>query len=108
MEDYKKAVELLKKYKQERILKELEKNKNEELVKQVLSINFDEIEKIKEQIGIEKEYTNDKIEKIEYVDGNKISEEEKNYYKNIGKEVISKGKYAVVTMAGGQRNKIKS
>ena len=105
MEDYQKAIDLVKKYKQENILKELEKNKKEELIQQVLSINFEQIEKIKEQIGVEKEYNNDKIENIQYIDANKLTKQEKMYYEDIGKEIISKGKYAVVTMAGGQRNK---
>lgn len=47
----------------------------------------------------------DNIENIGYTDESKLTKEEKAYYEKIGKEIISKGKYAVVTMAGGQRNK---
>ena len=53
MENYQKALELLKKYKQEKILKQLEKYKSEELINQVLSINFKQIEDLKKEIGKE-------------------------------------------------------
>lgn len=99
-----KIVELLKKHNQEKILKELEKNKNPELIEQILNINFNKIEECKQKIGKEEQLKNDKIENISYIDGNKLTKEEKNHYENIGKDIISKGKYAVVTMAGGQRN----
>ena len=98
------AIKLLKKYNQEKVLKELEKNKNTELIEQILNMNFDKIEDCKQKIGIEEQLKNDKIENISYIDGNKLTKEERDYYENIGKDIISKGKYAVVTMAGGQRN----
>lgn len=99
------AIKLLKKYNQEKVLKELEKNKNTELIEQILNMNFDKIEDCKQKIGIEEQLKNDKIENISYIDGNKLTKEERDYYESIGKDIISKGKYAVVTMAGGQRNK---
>lgn len=102
------TIKLLEKYKQEKIIKELEKNKNPELIEQILNMDFDKIEKCKEKIGKEAEYKDDKIESISYIDGNKLSQEEKEEYEKIGIDVISKGKYAVVTMAGGQRNKTRS
>lgn len=99
------AIELLKKYNQEKVLKEIEKNKNPELIEQILNIDFNKVKDCKEKIGKKEQFDNDRIEKISYVDGNKLSEKEKEHYENIGKDIISKGKYAVVTMAGGQRNK---
>ena len=98
------AINLLKKYNQEKVLKELEKNKNPELIEQVLNIDFDKIEECKQKIGKE-EFKNNKLESISYIDGNKLTKEEMQMYENIGRDIISKGKYAVVTMAGGQRNK---
>jgi len=103
-----KASKLLKEYNQEKVLKELEKNKNEELIEQVLNIDFNKIEECKQKIGVEEEFKNDKIESISYINLNKLTIEEKEYYENIGKEIISKGKYAVVTMAGGQRYKTRT
>lgn len=108
MDGYKQAIELLKKYNQEKIIKELEKNDNPELVEQILHIDFNKIEKCIQKIGKEEQYKDDKIENIHYIDGNKLSNEEKMHYENIGRNVISKGKYAVVTMAGGQRNQTRT
>ena len=68
-------------------------------------MNFDKIEDCKQKIGKEEQLKNDKIENISYIDGNKLTKEDRDYYQNIGKDIISKGKYAVVTMAVGQRNK---
>ena len=101
----KKALELLKKYGQSKVLKELEENKNPELIEQILKLDFEKVEDCKQKIGKKEEYNNEKIENISYVDSNKLSKEEKEYYEKIGENIISKGKYAVVTMAGGQRNK---
>ena len=103
-----KASKLLKEYNQEKVLKELEKSKNPELIKQILNIDFEKIERCKEKIGKQSEYKEDKIESISYIDGSKMSQEEKEEYEKIGIDIISKGKYAVVTMAGGQRNKTRS
>lgn len=72
-----------------------------------LDMDLKLLEECKAQIGKEHEYNNEKIENIECVDGNKLTEEEKEKYQQIGSKIISKGKYAVVTMAGGQRNKIR-
>ena len=105
MDDIQKAAKLLREHNQQKILKKLEKNKNQDLVKQILSIDFDQIEDLKEKIGKEEIYENHKIEKISYIDIEKLSEEDKEKYYNIGKNIISQGKYAVITMAGGQRNK---
>jgi len=48
------------------------------------------------------------IENIEYIDESKLNKEEKEYFEKIGENIIRNGKYAVVTMAGGQRNKTRT
>lgn len=103
-----KSIEILKKYNQAKVLKELEKNKNPELIEQILNLDFNKIEDCKQKIGKEEQFKNDKIESISYVDGNKLSKENIERYEKVGRDIISKGKYAVVTMAGGQRNKVRS
>lgn len=108
MNKYEKAIELLNKYKQYKLKEELIKNKNEELIEQILSIDFEQIELIKNEIGKEKEFSNDVIENIHYTDPSTISKETLQKYKEIGENIISEGHYAVVTMAGGQRNKTRS
>lgn len=108
-EKYDAAVDCLKKYGQEHILKNYgnlsEKNK-EKLLDQILSIDFEQIkdlyEATKKQINLE----NDKIEPIDYVDKSALSDEELEKYNNLGESVIKQGKYAVVTMAGGQGTRL--
>lgn len=105
MNKYEQAIELLNKYNQPKLKNELEENKNEQLIDQILSIDFKQIELVKSEIGKEKEFSNDVIENIHYTDPSKISEDMLQHYKEIGENIISKDHYAVVTMAGGQRNK---
>lgn len=105
MNKYEKAIKLLNKYNQPKLKKELEENKNEQLIDQILSIDFRQIELVKSEIGKEKEFSNDVIENIHYTDPSKISEDMLQHYKEIGENIIIEGHYAVVTMAGGQRNK---
>lgn len=105
MQNKEKAIELLKKYGQKKVLKELENNENLELIEQILNINFEKVEECRQKIGKEEQFKDEKIESTSYIDGNKLSNEEKQGYEQIGRDIISKGKYAVVTMAGGQRNK---
>lgn len=105
MEKIEKAMGLLEEHGQEKLKKELKKNKNPELIEQILKLNFSKIEECKEKIGKQEKTEEVTIETIPYIDGNKLEKEEKEQYKRVGEEVIRKGKYAVVTMAGGQRNK---
>lgn len=106
MNDYEKAINILKKYKQDNILNILEENRNEELVKQILSIDFEQIEGLYSKTKECENFLNDKIENISYVDGNKMSIQEKQKYEKIGNQIIKEGKYAVVTMAGGQGTRL--
>ena len=105
MNKYEELTKLLRKYGQEEVLEELEKSKNEELIEQILELDFEKIETAKKKIEEKENFKEDKIESIAYVDSNKLTEEEKEEYEKIGNSIIKKGKYAVVTMAGGQRNK---
>ena len=45
---------------------------------------------------------------IPYVDKDALTKEEREKYEKIGEKIIKEGKYAVVTMAGGQRNKTRT
>ena len=105
MNNYEKAIQLLEKYNQPILKSELEKNKNEKLIQQILSINFEQLELIKNEIGKEKNFSNDVIENIHYTDPTTLSEDSLKSYEKIGENIISNGHYAIVTMAGGQRNK---
>lgn len=107
----KKAIEILKKYGQEHIIEVLNQKSGEEkgkMIEQILSISFEQLADLYQKAKQIPELENDKIENIPYVDGQKLSKEEREKYEEIGIEKIKNGHYAVVTMAGGQRNKIRA
>ena len=54
------------------------------------------------------EFNDAKIEPINYVEKSKMSKEEIEEYEKIGSEIIKSGKYAVVTMAGGQGTRLRA
>ena len=90
-----------------RIFEKLDENKQENLAKQILDLDFEQINTLyrekDEKFGI-----NEKVEPIAYVDKNKLENEEKQEIENLGKNVIKTGKYAVVTMAGGQGTRLRT
>ena len=108
-EKEKKAREILGKYGQEHLLlkyNEMTKEKQEKLLEQIFSINFEEILHLYEQTKKEIEFGNDKIEPISYVDKAKLNESEKEHYTQIGEKIIKEGKLGFITMAGGQGTRL--
>ncbi len=103
--------EIIKEYNQENLIKYLE-NANEEqrenLIKQIENTNF---EQLKELFSVSKR-DNEKalescmIEHISYKDKYKMPKEKLDEINTIGEDVIKAGKYAVVTMAGGQGTRL--
>ena len=96
---------LLKEQKQEQILDYPIKNK-EEFAREVLKINFEELNKSYDKAIKNEKVRNSKIEPIPYIEKDKLSEEEKENYKKIGENIIKNNEYAVVTMAGGQGSRL--
>ncbi len=107
--EYEEALKKLKKYNQEHILnryKFLDGEKKEKIIKQIKNIDF---EQVNDLFNISKKSIKNpegSITNIEYVDKSKLSKEEYDKYYNIGKKIIEDGKYAVVTMAGGQGTRL--
>lgn len=109
MNDIERAKEILQKYNQNHIVNLFDKLNNEkqfELAKQVLNIDFHKISELYENTKKEIEIKEKTIEPIEYLDKAKLSKEEKEKYDKLGEEVLRQGKYAVVTMAGGQGTRL--
>ena len=104
-----KAKEILEKYGQTHVLNSYERlaeNKKEELVNQVLSIDFEKIADLYEKTKVKPTTGMDVLEPMPYVDANKLSDEEKENYMTKGDEIIGSGKYAVVMVAGGQGTRL--
>ena len=103
------AKQILKKYNQEHVcnlLDKVPKEKQMELINQIKEIDFNQIQelynKTKQEISLE----NKKIEPISYINKEKLLVEQKEYYDNLGINLIKSGKYAVVTMAGGKGTRL--
>ena len=108
-EKYLAAQNVLKKHQQEQILNNYEKMSDEEkknLLDQILTINMEQISDLYKNTQKEISFANDKIEPIEYIDKSKLSDEEFSKYEKLGTDAIKAGKYAVVTMAGGQGTRL--
>ncbi len=111
MEDikYKNAQEILKKYNQEQLLvcyNKLSKEEQEQLLDQILKIDFEQVSDLYNKTKQIKTFKDCKIEPISYVEKEKLNEEEKTKYEALGIDIIKSGKYAVVTMAGGQGTRL--
>ena len=111
MDKYLIATEKIKKYEQKHLLKYYDKLNTEErenLLEDIINTDFEQIQELYKNIEKENKNKEDRIEPIEYINKEKLSLEEQKYYIEIGKETIKNGEYAVVTMAGGQRNETRA
>lgn len=101
----------LEKYGQEHLLMFYDKMNEEEqkeLLNKIENIDFDLMEKLYKNAQKPADFENNIIEPVEYVEKSKLTSAEKKMYKQKGIEAIKSGKYAVVTMAGRSRNKIRT
>ena len=108
-EKYEKAKELVKKHHQEHLLKfydELDDEKKKELLDQILTIDFDLMEKLYHDAKKPLDLENVTVEPIDYVDKSKMTATEIKAYEEKGIEAIKANKFAVVTMAGGQGTRL--
>ena len=106
-EKFQKVEGLLKEQGQEQLLQYNIENK-EELLDEILQVNFEQINNLYKKATKKEETKETKIEPINYLDKEKMPKEEKEKYKKIGEKIIKNNQYAVVTMAGGQRNKTRA
>ena len=109
MDKEQEAIDLLKSYNQNHIinlLKNLDEVKKQELIEQINRIDFEQIMELYDNTKKKIEIKENKIESIDYLDKAKLSNEQKEKFDKLGEEVIRSGKYAVVTMAGGQGTRL--
>ncbi len=103
------AIDLLKAYNQEHIIKwldKLEEKERKELINQINSIDFHQLSELYQSTKKEIEIKENKIEEIKYLDKAKLTKEQKEKFDTLGEEAIKNGQYAVVTMAGGQGTRL--
>ncbi len=108
-EKLKEVQDILKKYHQEQLLRcydKLIEAKKEELLNQISKIDFEHMQKLYEETKTKKHFDNFEIKPLSYIDKEKLEKDEKENYEKKGIEIIKKGKYAVVTMAGGQGTRL--
>ena len=108
-EKYEAAKKILEKYNQEQLLSNYDKltdDKKVELLNEILTLNFNQINELYKKINVTVDFKNSKIEPMEYTDKSALSDDELKNYEKIGLEAIKAGKLAAVTMAGGQGTRL--
>ena len=108
--EYDKAKKILNKYNQKHIiefLKSPDGSINNELVKQVLNIDFDELKELYNKT-FESLYVDlEELEPIAGINPRKLAKETLEEYEKIGIDIIKSNKFAVSTMAGGQGTRLR-
>ena len=79
---------------------------NEKLASQINGIDLDKVMNLYENATNIPKVDESKIEHIQYTDLSTLDEESFKAYKSAGEEIIKAGKYAVITMAGGQGTRL--
>lgn len=105
----KKAYNILKKNKQLQLWKYyeiLEKEEKRELVSQILKIDFPKMKKLYDNSFFDEDIDLNKVSPLEYIEKEKISKKDKEEYISLGLDIIKRGEYAVVTMAGGSGTRL--
>ena len=103
------TVNILKEYKQDhiiRLLEKLNKEQQDELIKQIATIDFHQIMELYNNTKKTIEFKESKIEPLKYLDKAKLTEEQRNNFDELGEKAVRNGEYAVVTMAGGQGTRL--
>lgn len=109
MDKLRDAIDILKKYNQEHIIRLLEKLDEKQragLIDDIYNTDFHQIMELYENTKKPIEIKESKIENIDYLDKAKLTQKDLERFNGFGEEVIRNGQYAVVTMAGGQGTRL--
>ena len=105
---YSKFNNILKKYNQEHIIKYLNDRNREELINQVLDIDFEEVLELYNQTKENNQIDVSGIEPVTAINPKKMTEKEINEYRSIGENTIKSGEFAISIMAGGQGTRLRT
>ncbi len=103
------TIDILREYNQDhiiRLLEKLDEEKKQELTKQIQGIDFHQIMELYNNTKKEIKFKESKIEPLKYLDKAKLTEVQRQEFDKLGEEIVKSGKYAVVTMAGGQGTRL--
>ena len=103
------AKEMLEKYGQKQLLNfydKLPKEKQEQLLDEILTTNFKQVEELFKSTKTKPSFENAKLEPIEHTIKSELSKQDLERYTDLGEKAIKEGKLAVVTMAGGQGTRL--
>ena len=78
----------------------------EKIINQIKNIDFDQTIELFNITKKSIKKPDGEVTNIEYVDKSRLSKEDYNKYYEIGEKIVQDGKYAVVTMAGGQGTRL--
>lgn len=104
---YNKAKEILKRYNQNHVipfLKSLDGTINDNLVDQILKIDFEELKELYDKTFEDLYVDLEELQPIAGVNPDRLTTEELEKYEEIGTDIIKNNKFAVATMAGRSRN----
>lgn len=105
----KEVMQILEKYHQEHLLNYanlLSKEQEKQLEEQIARIDFEQLNTLYKETQKEKYIEEKNIEYIHYTDKQKLTQERKKQLEKVGEEIIKKGSYAVITLAGGQGTRL--
>ena len=102
-----KAINKLKKYKQDDVINLLGNIKEKEtLYQQILELDFNKIDKLYNELSKKEKISGDNIEEITALNKDKLSKEELEKHDTLGESIIKNNEYALVTMSGGQGTRL--
>ena len=110
-EKLKQAEEILKQHHQEHIIpwiSALEIKKQEEIIEQILSIDFEELEELYDLAGKPAQIDLCELEPIAALNPKRLPKKVYEEYKAIGEETVRSRKLAVVILAGGQGTRLRT
>lgn len=103
------ALDKLKKYNQEEIINILnilsEQEKNS-LYNQIINLDFKQIDDLYTELTNKSKIAGEDIQVIKSINKDKLPKSELEKFDEIGRNIIKNGKYALVTMSGGQGTRL--